>query len=242
MAVRFDLAGKFAVVAGGAGGIGQEVAARLVECGASVWVWDLNCSDSTTTDRHMNVDLTDSEQVSAAVEHVMDDSGRIDILVNCAGTLGRYVAFDDLSPDEWRRVIDTNLASVLETCNRVVPHMRAARAGRIVNFGSLAAKHGLPSLAAYSAASGGVVAFTKALAQELVAFGVYVNCIAPGPIETSLITDLGQAVVDSIVESSPMKRLGSPAEVADLVLWLCSDSCTFSTGAVFDVSGGRAAY
>lgn len=242
MALRFDLTGKVAVVGGGAGGIGRAVVARLETCGASVWVWDLKCPDRVANDRRMEVDLTDSVQVAAAVQRVIEDSGRIDILVNCAGMLGTYAPFDELPPDEWRHVINTNLATVLETCSRVVPHMRAAKAGRIVNFGSLAAKHGLPSLAAYSAASGGVVAFTKALAQELVAFGVYVNCIAPGPIETTLITNLEPTVIASMIDGSPMKRLGSPAEVADLALWLCSESSTFSTGAVFDVSGGRAAY
>lgn len=242
MTSGFDLSGKVAVVGGGAGGIGHAVVARLEASGASVWVWDLKRAERSVAGGQVEVDLTVSAQVAAAVQRVIDDSGRIDILVNCAGTLGRYASFDDLLTEEWRRVINTNLASVLETCSRVVPHMRAARAGRIINFGSLAAKHGLPGLAAYSAASGGVVAFSKALAQELVAFGVYVNCIAPGPVETSLITDLGQDVVESMIESSPMKRLGSPAEVADMVLWLCSDSCTFSTGAIFDVSGGRAAY
>ena len=236
------MSGKVAVVAGGAGGIGQAVVASLEACGASVWVWDLTHPDRSPTTRSMEVDLTVSAQVVGAVERVIGESRRIDILVNCAGILGTYAPFDDLSPEEWRGVVSTNLVSVLETCSCVVPHMRAARRGRIVNFGSLAAKHGLPNLSAYSAASGGVIAFTKALAQELVEFGVYVNCVAPGPIDTTLIRDLGPRVVDSMIGSSPMKRLGTPAEVADIVLWLCSDSCTFSSGAVFDVSGGRAAY
>jgi 2-dehydro-3-deoxy-L-rhamnonate dehydrogenase (NAD+) len=237
----YDFSGMTAVVPGGAGGIGHEIVARLARAGASVWVWDLAALDGPEG-MGLQVDLTDTRQVAAATKRVLKDAGRIDVLVNSAGTLGSYVPFDQLAPQEWRRIIDVNLASVLEVCSHVVPHMRAERRGRIVNIGSLAAKQGLANLSAYSAASGGVVAFTKALAQELVGFGVTVNCVAPGPINTTLITDLGPPVVDSMIASSPMRRLGTPAEVAEIVAWLCSDACTFSTGAVYDVSGGRAAY
>jgi 2-dehydro-3-deoxy-L-rhamnonate dehydrogenase (NAD+) len=237
----YDFSGMTAVVTGGAGGIGQAIVARLAQAGASVWAWDLAALDGSEG-MCLQVDLTDPMQVAAATKRVMKDAGRIDVLVNSAGTLGSYVPFDQLAPEEWRRIIDVNLASVLEVCSHVVPHMRAERRGRIVNIGSLAGKQGLANLSAYSAASGGVVAFTKALAQELVGIGVHVNCVAPGPINTKLITDLGPPVVDSMVASSPMRRLGTPAEVAEIVAWLCSDTCTFSTGAVYDVSGGRAAY
>jgi 3-oxoacyl-[acyl-carrier protein] reductase len=120
--------------------------------------------------------------------------------------------------------------------------MRAQGGGRIVNMGSLAGKQGLPSLVAYSAASAGVIGFTKALAQELAPAGIAVNCVAPGPVDTRLITDLGPEIVKDMIASSPMKRIGRPEEVADLVVWLCSEAATFQTGAVFDASGGRAAY
>ncbi len=237
----YDFSGRTAVVTGGAGGIGRAIVERLATAGALVWVWDLAVCDGPER-MCLQVDLTDSGQVAAATKRVLKDASGIDILVNSAGTLGSYVPFDQLAPQEWRRIIDVNLAGVLEVCSHVVPHMRAERRGRIVNMGSLAAKQGLANLSAYSAASGGVVAFTKALAQELVGFGVYVNCVAPGPINTTLISDLGPDVVESMIKSSPMNRLGSPSEVAEVVVWLCSDACTFATGAVFDVSGGRAAY
>lgn len=237
----YDFSGRTAVVSGGAGGIGRAIVARLATAGASVWVWDLAAGDRSEG-MFLQVDLTDSEQVATATKRLLKDAGRIDVLVNSAGTLGSYVPFDQLAPQEWRRIIDVNLVGVLEVCSHVVPHMRAERRGRIVNIGSLAAKQGLANLSAYASASGGVVAFTKALAQELVGFGVFVNCVAPGPINTTLITDLGPDVVESMIKSSPMNRLGSPSEVAEVVVWLCSDACTFATGAVFDVSGGRAAY
>jgi len=237
----YDFSGRTAVVTGGAGGIGEAIVTRLAAAGATVWVWDLATQDRSEA-ISLRVDLTDSEQVAAATQRVIKEAGRIDILVNSAGTLGSYVPFDQLAPQEWRRIINVNLAAVLEPCSRVVPYMRAARRGRIVNMGSLAAKQGLANLSAYSASSGGVVAFTKALAQELVEFGVHVNCVAPGPIDTTLITDLGSEAVESMINGSPMKRLGLPAEVAEVVVWLCSDACTFATGAVFDASGGRAAY
>jgi 2-dehydro-3-deoxy-L-rhamnonate dehydrogenase (NAD+) len=237
----YDFSGRTAVVTGGAGGIGRAIVARLASAGASVWVWDLAAGDGSAG-TCLQVDLTDPAQVEAATKRVVTEAGRIDVLVNSAGTLGSYIPFDQLAHHEWRRIIDVNVASVLEVCSHVVPHMRAERRGRIVNIGSLAAKQGLAHLAAYSAASGGVVAFTKALAQEVVEFGVQVNCVAPGPIDTTLITDLGRDVVESMIKSSPMNRLGTPSEVAEVVVWLCSDACTFATGAVFDVSGGRAAY
>lgn len=242
MAVDYEFGGRTAVVAGGAGGIGLAIVARLAASGASVWVWDIACRVQDGLGTSLQIDVTDPEQVAAAVAQVIERDGRIDILVNCAGTLGAYVPFDQVSAAEWRRVIEVNLAGVMEVCSQVVPHMRAAGRGRVVNMGSLAAKQGLANLTAYSAASGGVVAFSKALAQELVPCGVLVNCVTPGPIATTLISDLGTKVVEAMIEISPMKRLGTPAEVAEVVVWLCSDACKFTTGAVFDVSGGRAAY
>jgi 2-dehydro-3-deoxy-L-rhamnonate dehydrogenase (NAD+) len=234
-----DFNGTVAVIAGGGGGIGREIVARLEASKATVWTWDLA---PPAGDRQREVDVTDIRQVASAVEEVITRDGRIDVLVNCAGILGSYLPFDQISEAEWLAVVKANLVGVMQVCSHVVPHMRRAGRGRIVNLGSLAAKQGLANLAAYSAASGGVVAFTKALAQELIEDGVLVNCVAPGPIDTTLITDLGAPVVETMIASSPMKRLGVPAEVAEIVVWLCSDACTFSTGAVYDVSGGRAAY
>jgi 2-dehydro-3-deoxy-L-rhamnonate dehydrogenase (NAD+) len=239
--VSYDFSGQTAIVTGGAGGIGSAVAKRLTDSGARVWVWDLVRLDWAGT-RSLIVDLTCRDQVAAAVAEVVAQDSRIDILVNSVGYLGEHRPFEQLSPSEWRQIIDVNLVGVLTPCHHVLPEMRRAGRGRIVTMGSLAGKHGLPGLPVYSAASAGVIAFTKALAQEVAATGIRVNCVAPGPIATDLISRLGPEVVSTFVASSPMKRLGDAEEVAELVLWLCSDACTFTTGAVFDLSGGRATY
>jgi 2-dehydro-3-deoxy-L-rhamnonate dehydrogenase (NAD+) len=237
----YDLSERVAVVAGGAGGIGTAIVDRLVTSGARVWVVDI-VRYSSQEASSIAVDITDRAQVAAAVEEIVEHDGRIDVLVNSGGYLGQHTPFDELPPDAWERIIATNLVGVLQTCWHLVPLMRRAGHGRIVNIGSLAGKHGLPNLALYSAASAGVIAFTKALAQELAATDIRVNSVAPGPIATDLILGLGDEVVHAFVESSPMNRLGTAEEVAELVVWLCSDVCSFTTGAVFDVSGGRAAY
>jgi 2-dehydro-3-deoxy-L-rhamnonate dehydrogenase (NAD+) len=239
--VSYDFSGQTAIVTGGAGGIGSAVVRRLNDSGARVWIWDLD-RDELAGGRSLPVDVTNQDQVAAAVDTVIAQDARLDILVNSAGHLGPHVPFEQLSPAEWQRIIDVNLVGVLVPCHHVLPHMRRGGGGRIVNIGSLAGKHGLPKLPVYSAASAGVIAFTKALAQELAATEIRVNSVAPGPIETDLITGLGPEVVDMFVASSPMRRLGDPHEVAELVVWLCSSACSFTTGAVFDVSGGRAAY
>ena len=239
--VSYDFSGQTAIVTGGLGGIGSAVAKRLSDAGARVWIWDVDREDLAAA-RTLTVDVTNHDQVAAAVEKVIAEDARLDILVNSAGHLGPHVPFEQLSPEEWRRIIDVNLVGVLVPCHHVLPHMRRGGGGRIVNIGSLAGKHGLPSLPVYSAASAGVIAFTKALAQELAATEIRVNSVAPGPIETDLITRLGPEVVEMFVASSPMRRLGDPQEVAELVVWLCSAACSFNTGAVFDLSGGRATY
>jgi len=206
-----------------------------------VWSWDVAGAD-WAGGRSLTIDVTDHDQVAAAVLEVVAQDSRIDILVNSVGYLGNYAPFERLAPAEWQRIIEVNLKGVLMACHHVLPEMRRTGRGRIVNMGSLAGKHGLPQLPVYSAASAGVIAFTKALAQELAPTEIRVNCVAPGPIATDLITQLGPEVVNAFIASSPLKRLGDPAEVAELVVWLCSDACSFSTGAVFDLSGGRAAY
>ena len=239
--VAYDLSGRIAVVTGGAGGIGRAVVRRLEESGANVWVWDLaDAGIGGVTS--IVVDVTDPDAVARATATTLDHSPRIDILVNCVGYLGSYLPFEQQPPEEWPRILGANLLGVLQVCRRIVPHMRESGSGRIVNVGSLAGKHGLSGLSVYSAASAGVMAFTKALAEELADTDIRVNSVAPGPIETELITRLGPDVVNDMIASSPMHRLGTVDEVAELILWLSSDACTFNTGAVFDMSGGRAKY
>ena len=236
----YDLKDKLALVTGGAQGIGRAVVERFIASGAKVHVWDLAAVDEpgTTAQR---VDIRDSDALEAALSQ-WGRAHELDILVNDAGYLGRAQPFASHDRNDWQRSIDVNLAGTMRVTQAILPHLVRRGRGRIVNFASLAAKEGLSGLAAYSAASAGVMAFTKALSREVVQQGVLVNCIAPGPIDTDMIRSLGPAVVEAMIGDSPMKRLGSPAEVAELVAWLCSDACSFNTGAVFDMSGGRARY
>ena len=241
MSVSYDFIGQTAVVTGGARGIGKAVATQLVRSGAQVWIWDINpveldgaCS--------LTVDVTKSDQIQKALAQIGGQASKIDILVNNAGYLGSYQQFEQFDPGEWQRIVQVNLVGMLEVTRQVLPIMRRAGRGRIVNMGSLAGKEGLPNLAAYSAASAGVIAFTKALSREVCDAGIRVNCVAPGPIDTDLIRGLGEKIVDEMIAASPLRRLGNADEVAGMVLWLCSAASSFNTGAVFDMSGGRARY
>ncbi|RUW35101.1 SDR family oxidoreductase [Mesorhizobium sp. M1E.F.Ca.ET.041.01.1.1] len=186
--------------------------------------------------------MTRAGDIRNALSEVVATTGGVDILINNAGYLGPYLGFEAFDPAEWQRIIGVNLIGTFEVTHQVLPVMRKAARGRIVNMGSLAGKEGLPNLAAYSAASGGIIAFTKALSREVCDTDIRVNCVAPGPIDTDLIRRLGNEVVSDMVGASPLKRLGAVEEVAALVLWLCSDAASFNTGAVFDMSGGRARY
>ncbi|MFD1987752.1 SDR family NAD(P)-dependent oxidoreductase [Mesorhizobium newzealandense] len=239
MSVTYDFAGRTAIVTGGARGIGRAIAGKLALSGVDVWIWDIEPVELEGT-RSLSVDVTKRDSIMQALT-IMGEGG-IDILVNNAGWLGSYKPFEEFEPTEWQRNLQVNLLGTFEVTHRVLPLMRRAGKGRIVNMGSLAGKEGLPSLAAYSAASAGVIAFTKALSREVSDTDIRVNCIAPGPIDTRLIRDLGNETVDAMISASPLKRLGDPNEVAALVVWLCSDASAFNTGAVFDMSGGRARY
>jgi NAD(P)-dependent dehydrogenase (short-subunit alcohol dehydrogenase family) len=236
----YDLAGKHALVTGGAKGIGRAIAMLLVESGASVRIWDAKPAQLAGISSDI-VDITQPASIAAAMER-LGDASRIDILVNCAGYLGRAGDFDEHPADEWQRIITTNLVGTMQVTQAVLPRMVRSGGGRIVNFGSLAGKEGLAKLATYSAASAGVIAFTKALGRELAGRNILVNCVAPGPIDSDMIRDLGPEAVAAMIADSPMKRLGTAGEVAQLVAWLCSDASRFNAGAVFDMSGGRARY
>jgi 2-dehydro-3-deoxy-L-rhamnonate dehydrogenase (NAD+) len=241
MANSYDLSGKFAVVTGGAKGIGRAIAQRLIASGARVCVWDTSVASFESVDSAV-VDVTEPAQIGQGVAQLAEQGWRFDILVNNAGYLGNMRTFDEHDSNEWQRIIRVNLLGMLHVTQAVLPHMRRQGGGRIVNMGSLAGKEGLAQLAAYSAASAGVIAFTKALGREVAASNILVNCVAPGPIDTDMIRDLGPDAVKAMINDSPLKRLGSAEEVAHLVAWLCSDASRFNTGAVFDISGGRARY
>ncbi len=241
MSVSYDFAGQTSVVTGGARGIGRAIAAQFVRSGAQVWIWDIDPVELDGA-RSLTVDVTKSDQIAKALARIVDQNPQIDILVNNAGYLGSYQPFEQFDPSEWQRILQVNLIGVFEVTRQVLPLMRRAGRGRIVNMGSLAGKEGLPSLAAYSAASAGIIAFTKALSREVCDMDIRVNCVAPGPIDTDLIRRLGNEAVEAMITASPLKRLGSVDEVAGSVLWLCSAASAFNTGAVFDMSGGRARY
>jgi 3-oxoacyl-[acyl-carrier protein] reductase len=239
MPVSYDFTGRRAIVTGGARGIGAAVAAALRAGGADVWTWDLLAENGR---RSRRVDVTDPAQIEAAVAAVLAETDGVDILVNNAGFSLPAQPVTAMSSADWRRVVDVNLTSVFEVSRHVVPLMQKTGYGRIVSLASLAGKEGTPGLSAYSAAKAGVIAFTKSLGKELASTQIRVNCVAPAAVETDLLGQMGADAVAIMIEKSPMKRLGAVDEVVAMLLWLCSEDCSFNTGAVFDLSGGRATY
>ncbi|RAI45722.1 SDR family oxidoreductase [Rhodoplanes roseus] len=240
MTVTYDFAGRRAVVTGGARGLGRVAAERLRDAGATVEAWDID-PVAVAGIAPVAVDVTSAAQVEAAVARAAALGG-IDILVVAAGYGGSRRPLESVTDAEWRQVLDVTLTGVFHVCRAVVPVMRRAGGGRIVTVASLAAKEGRAGLAAFSAASAGIVAFSKALGKELADTPVRVNCIAPAAIDTEFVRVMPQAAIDAMIARSPMKRLGTVAEFAELVAWLCSDACTFNSGAVFDLTGGQASY
>lgn len=233
----YDYSGKTAVVTGGSSGIGKAVAERLRDAGAAVQVWDLSkpAFDGVS---FAQIDVSKPETVAAAAEGL----DGVDLLVNSAGFTGPSEPLVALDPTMWRRVIDVNLVGVYEVCRVLVPIMQRANSGRIVNIASLAGKEGTPNASAYSAAKAGVIALTKSLGKELAETGIRVNSLAPAAVDSPILAQMSPDHVRIMIDKSPMKRLGTVDEVAEMVLWMLSDACSFSTGAVFDLSGGRATY
>jgi 3-oxoacyl-[acyl-carrier protein] reductase len=223
---------RTAVVTGGVSGLGAAAAERLRADGIDVITVDL----SEKADRQ--VDISDD----VAVQSLADELGAVDILVNCAGIVGPNMPLIDTSPDEWRRTFDVNVMGTVAMIRAFAPGMVERGWGRIVNVASMAGKDGNPNLAAYSATKGAVIALTKSVGKELAQTGVLVNVIAPAVIDTPMNAKTDPAVLQYITELIPMKRVGRPDEVAELIAWLSSDKVSFSTGAVYDISGGRATY
>ncbi len=241
MTVSYDFTGRTAVVTGASKGIGRRIAERLRDAGAQVWNFDLYPIELHGI-RQLWVDVTDAGQIADAVAQLQEKTSQLDILVNNAGFTGGSLTVEQLDPADWRRIIEVNLTGVFEVTRHVVPVMRQGGWGRIVNIASLAGKDGSPNLSAYSAAKAGVIAFTKSLAKELADTNIRANAVAPAAVETDILQQMAPEYVQAMIAKSPMRRLGSVDEVAEMVLWLCSEACSFSTGAVFDVSGGRATY
>lgn len=241
MSNRYDLAGKTALVTGGAKGLGRAIVTQMIESGASVHAWDILPFQMEGVSTEV-VDISDAGQVALALARLVDAGFRFDILVNNAGYLGSMQPFETHETRQWHRIIAVNLLGTMHVLQAMLPHMLRWGGGRIINMGSMAGKEGLAGLAAYSAASGGVVALTKAIGRELIGRNIYVNCVAPSPFDTDMIHALGNDQVAAMVRDSPAGRLGDPAEVAHLVAWLCSDASRFNAGAIFDMSGGRARF
>jgi NAD(P)-dependent dehydrogenase (short-subunit alcohol dehydrogenase family) len=248
---QIDLSGRAAVVTGGARGIGYAVAERMLRSGASVALWDVDSERLTVALRGLTpfgrvvalpVDLTDERQVETAAAGTMEALGRLDILVNNAGITGGNAATWELEPSVWRKVIEVNLIGPYLTCRAVVPRMLRGRYGRIVNIASVAGKEGNPNASHYSASKAGLIALTKSVAKELATRNILVNCVTPAAAKTEIFSQMKTEHIQYMLSKIPMGRFVEPAEIAALVSWLASEECSFSTGAVFDISGGRATY
>jgi 3-oxoacyl-[acyl-carrier protein] reductase len=248
---QIDLEGRVAVVTGGAQGIGYATAERMLQSGATVALWDIDearLAEAAAALAPLGavstqaVELTDEATVARATDATLSRHGRIDILVNNAGITGGNAPTWELAPEVWRRVIDVNLVAPYLTCRAVVPHMIGAGYGRIVNIASVAGKEGNPNASHYSASKAGLIALTKSLGKELASRGVLVNAVSPAAAKTAMFATMTQAHIDFMLSKIPMGRFLEVSEAAAMIAWLASEECSFTTGAVFDLSGGRATY
>lgn len=247
-----DVQGRVAVITGGAGGIGLAAARRFVQAGVKVALLDIHAEKLEAANRELTaaggevlpiqVDITDPAKAAQAVNQVVERWGRLDILVNNAGIAGPSKPMWDYTDDEWHSVVQLNLNAVFYVTRAAIVPMLKAQSGRIINIASIAGKEGNPNAVAYSATKSAVIGLTKALAKEVATRGIYVNCITPAVIQTDILKQVSQEHINYMVSRIPMGRVGQPEEVAALIFWLASDECSFSTGAVFDISGGRATY
>ena len=252
---QIDLKGRVAVVTGGAQGIGHAICERLLQSGAQVVIWDIDAGQLDAACARLSalgpvngqvrgqvVELTDDSAVDAATAMTMAARGRIDILVNNAGVTGGNATTWELDPAVWRRVVEVNLIAPYLTSRHVVPAMLKAGYGRIVNIASVAGKEGNPNASHYSASKAGLIALTKSLAKEVATKGILVNAITPAVAKTAMFAQMTQAHIDYMLSKIPMGRFLEVQEAAAMVAWLSSEECSFSTGAVFDLTGGRATY
>jgi NAD(P)-dependent dehydrogenase (short-subunit alcohol dehydrogenase family) len=246
---QLDFKGRHAVVTGGATGLGYAIAERLVNSGGTVTLWDRDDTGARQAALKLGaraaavqVDVADHGSVMDAVKRTVAKSPRIDALVNSAGITGPNTKVWDYPPEAWRQVFEVNVHGLFQCCREIAPLMRQQGYGRIVNIASVAGKDGNPNASAYSASKAAVIALTKSLGKELADVDVRVNCVTPAAVKTAIFDQMSPEHIQFMLSKIPMGRFGTPEEVAALVGWLCTEDCSFSTGAVFDLSGGRSTY
>jgi 2-dehydro-3-deoxy-L-rhamnonate dehydrogenase (NAD+) len=247
---QLDFQDRRAVVTGGATGIGLAIAQRLVQSGGSVTLWDRDIATAKSAAltlgakaNAVQVDVSSHESVQRAVQATLQQGGgRIDALVNSAGITGPNAKVWEYPVNAWQEVMQVNLNGLFYCCREIAPVMRDAGYGRIVNIASVAGKDGNPNASAYSASKAAVIALTKSLGKELADTGVRVNCVTPAAVKTGMFAQMTEQHIQFMLSKIPMGRFGTPEEIAATVAWLCTEDCSFSTGAVFDLSGGRATY
>jgi NAD(P)-dependent dehydrogenase (short-subunit alcohol dehydrogenase family) len=248
---KLDLAGRVAIVTGGVSGIGRAIAQRMAESGATVSLWDRDASalakasgelGAKTKVHTATVDIANYQAVAAAARDTASALGKIDALVNSAGVAGANAMVWEYPVDEWIRVHNINLHGTFYVCREVVPHLQKNGYGRIVNIASIAGKEGNPTASAYSSSKAAVIGLTKSLGKELAKQNITVNCVTPAAVKTPIFDQVSQQHIDYMLQKIPMGRFGLVEEIAAMVCWLCTEDASFTTGAVFDLSGGRATY
>lgn len=249
---KLDMQGRHGVVTGGANGLGLAIVTRMLESGASVTLWDRDTAamDKAITELRARfsgstidgdiVDVTDYADVVRAAK--ARATRGVDMLVNSAGIAGPNIPLWEYPIDEWQKVMNLNINGTFNVCRELVPMMKIRNYGRIVNIASIAGKEGNPNASAYSASKAAVIGMTKSLGKELASTGIAVNCVTPAAVRTPIFAQMTPEHIQFMLSKIPMARFGLPEEIASLVCWLCSEDCSFSTGAVFDISGGRATY
>ncbi|MHA6732039.1 SDR family oxidoreductase [Devosia sp. A369] len=246
---NYNFEGRAAVITGGAQGIGFAVAKKLHESGARISIWDFNQAMLDRAGEELGpevlgvcVDITDVDAVAAAAQRTEAHFGSLDVLVHSAGVAGKNAPLDEYDVNEWRRVIEVNLNGTFYVNRAVVPGMKRRNYGRIVNIASIAGKEGNPNASAYSAAKAGLIGMTKSLGKEVASYNVAVNCVTPATADTLILKELKPEFIEYMLSKIPRGRLLDVAEAANMIAWLVSEENSFTTGAVFDLSGGRATY